>query len=73
MIRLLALGLLLATGCGATCTTADLDARYAVQLALTCDDVNQPLEECEAHAKLAAEYERLVVERLEADPCPVLK
>ena len=70
MKTLVALALAL-TGCGA-CPTADLEARYAAELALHCD-LDRPLAECPDHPALAEKFERDYVERLEAKPCPILK
>lgn len=69
-MRLLVLCLsLTASACG-TCSTADLSAKYAADLALWCDP-DKPLAECPAHPELAAEYERRVAARKTgAEPCP---
>ena len=69
MLALCAALALFAGGCGA-CSTADLQAQYAADLALWCDP-DAPLAECPAHPELAAEYERRAAARLRGDePCP---
>ena len=54
----------LATACSAECRTADLDAKYALDLIRQCDTL--PLSECPAAKRLGDEYERAAAERIEA-------
>lgn len=51
-------------GCVKPCSTADLDAKYALDLVQQCDQL--PLSECPAADALGAEYERAATERIEA-------
>lgn len=58
-----------ACACAAPCNTADLDAKYALDLVRQCDQL--PLSECPYAERLGEEYEAAVVERLKA--CQISK
>lgn len=52
------------SACAAPCQTADLDAKYAIDLVKECDTL--PLSECPEAGPLGDAYEADVTERLES-------